>query len=150
MTAPFQSVAFNINDQALVQKFNQMSNNDQYLFENLAKVRYRSNALSRDTSVKVLSVRTPIAANTARQVRADIYWNGFFSSGCSPICVATAISHPQKRLNVTVCGLGGVVLPDSRGCMAQIEADEIYSDVPNQDGGRIANNCYIDLIAIGY
>lgn len=147
MTAPYQSVAFNYGDQLLIPQMNQLANNTQYLFENLAKVRYRSSAINRDTTTKILAVRTPVSATPARQQRADIYWNGFFSSGCAPIVVATAISHPQKRLNVVVCGLGGVVLPDSRGCMAQVEADEVYSEVP---GGNIVNNLYIDLIAIGY
>lgn len=147
MTTPFQSVAWNGSEPALITKLNQMGNNEQYLFEQLAKVRYRSSSLSRDTTMKVLAVRTPVSATTARQQRVDVYWNGFFSSGCSPIVVATAISHPQKRLNVVVSGLGGVILPDSRGCMAQVEADEVYSDIP---GGSIVNNCYIDLMAVGY
>jgi hypothetical protein len=147
LTASYQSVGFNFGDDARVDKLNQMANNDQYLFEHLAKIGYRSSAINRETTIKVLAVRTPVSATDARQQRMDIYWNGFFSSGCAPICVATAIAHPQKRLNVTVSGLGGSILPDARGCMAQIEADELYGTPP---GGKIANNCYIDLIAVGY
>jgi hypothetical protein len=151
LTTPFQSVAWNTNDTATVTKLNQMTNNDQYLFENLAKVRYKSNAITRDTSMKILALRSAYSATTARQVRMDVYFDGFFSSGCSPVCVASAVTNSQKRLNVVVAGLGnGSLAPDSRGAFLQIEADEIYPVGTDQLGGMIYGPGYIDMIAIGY
>lgn len=149
MTTPFELVTWNAGDQVSAKKLKQMSNNDQFLLERIAKVRYNTNSIRRDVQTKILALRTPYGATPARQQRFDVYFNGFFSSGCSPIVTATVISQPQKRLIVTVAGLGGTQLPDARGCFVQVEASELYPQT-DQLGGSIYNGGYVDMIAIGF
>lgn len=148
MTSPYSPVTWNAGDFATKERMSQMANNDQWLFENISKVTYRASGINRGQGMKVLAIRTPYGATTARQVRVDVYFGGYFSAGCSPICTATAISHPQKRLNVTLSGLGGTAFPDAIGCMAQVEADEMFSEAST--GGSIHVSGAVDLIAVGW
>jgi hypothetical protein len=150
LTTPFQPVSFNAGDNALLSKFNQMANNSQWLFENLPKIRYKTSAITRDTNTKILALRTPYGATTGRQVRFDVYFDGFFSSGCQPIGVGTAISNGQKRLQVVIAGLGNSPVPDSRGAFIQLEADEIYPVGTDQLGGMIYTAGFVDCIFVGY
>jgi hypothetical protein len=128
-----------------------MANNDQYLFENLAKVRYKNSGIVRDTSMKILAMRVPFSGTSARQIRQDVYFDGFFTSGCAPICTGTAISIPNKRLTVTFAGLGNASpAPDARGAFIQVEADEIYPVGTTQLGGMIYGPGYVDCIFVGW
>ena len=127
-------------------KFNQMANNDQYLYENLVRARYATSGLRRDTGIRILTGRIAVPASNTRWVRRDIYFDGFFSNGCSPTVQLTVVSAQQKQFMTVAQGIGGAELPDYRGMMVQIECEEEETSSRN----LIVTNIFLDWLAMGY
>lgn len=122
---PYKPTTFT-NDALTRDKLLQMANNDQWLFENLTKVRYSANGLVRDTGVKIIAGKTPYAAVGADYQYISIHFGSFFSAGCRP--VVTGSVQPggvRKRINFSVTGLGGTSSePDNSGFMAVLWTTE--------------------------
>lgn len=70
-------------------KLQQMSNNDQWLFENMPKIRYTNSGIIKDTGVKMIVGKTPFAASTINVTHVTVNFGNFFSPGCHPIVTAT-------------------------------------------------------------
>lgn len=91
-------------------KLKQMVNNDQFLFENMPKVRYSVNGLVRDASLKMLVGKTPFPVrSTANFEYLTINFGSFFSQGSHPVVTATVetTGGSMHRSKVVVQGFGG-------------------------------------------
>lgn len=87
-------------------KLNQMANNDQYLFDRAPRMRYTAGNLTRDTSLKMISGKTPYPANGNSWVQwVNIYFGSFFTAGCHPVVTATIeVPGNKKMMHVVVFG----------------------------------------------
>lgn len=125
MTAtPYKPVSFT-SESINQTKLQQMASNDQWLFENMAKMRYATQALTRDAGVRVISGKTPFAAIDGRNyIFQNVYFGSFFTAGCKPI-VSTGLESNNDflvhRSRIVIQGLGGEV--DHRGFQAVVSND---------------------------
>jgi hypothetical protein len=133
------------NEDLDVDKLNAMTNNDQWLFENMPRARYAGN-VSKDSGVKILGTRAVIGPNTSSSGGARIYFGNTFSTGCTPIVVASVIpTNWQRRFHCVVNGLGKNIFPDHNGCLITVSSAEV-----NPKNMKMASNVYVQVVAIGW
>ena len=145
MTLPYKALMWSDNEGLDVDKLNAMTNNDQWLFENMPRTRYSAN-VTKDSGVKILGCRAYVPPTSGNYSVATIYFGNMFSVGCNPLVVATASStNWQRRYICAVNGIGSQVVPDYTGCMIGLSADELNPKV-----NTIAAPVYINVIAIGW
>ena len=128
-----------------VDKLNAMTNNDQWLFENMPRARYAAN-VTKTNGVKILGIRGVIPPTSASQFSTNIYFGTVFSVGCQPLVVATP-SHTnwQRRSHCVVNGLGSLAVPDHTGCKVTVSIDEFAAK-----NLKFASSAYVNVIAIGW
>lgn len=132
-----------------MERMNEMSNNDQWLYENMPRLQYSVNGIKRNSGVKILAGQTRWPAEPRWEyVGLDISFGSFFTPGCNPTVVATAAgsSSPHKKY-VTTCSLGaaGNEVIDHRGFTAFV------SQTPFQGAGAtpLGNSGILHWIAVG-
>lgn len=128
MTAtPYRPVTWNT-EPISQGKLQQMADNDEWLFENAARVRYSVNGIVKDDGLKILVGKTLYGTSAVSAVYQDVYFGSFFSTNCNPIVTCTLETGTGLgRKQVTLAGFGGDV--DSRGFRAAIYTDEVtYMD----------------------
>lgn len=141
---PYVPVSFT-SEQVTQQKLQQMANNDQWLFENAAKIRYNAAGIVRDTQVKIIAGKSPYPAVPDQEATSiNIYFGSFFSASCKPIVVATVDPTYGRKL-CTINSLSDGAETDYRGFRAHIWAKEtaIVPDRLNYPG-------FVHWIAVGY
>lgn len=121
-----------------------MTNNDQYLFENMPNVYYNGHGVKKTAGVKILSAAAAIPANTHGASWTTFYFGNFFSSGCQPFVVHSINSFPQSRIHTAVRGIG-TFWPDHRGFEVRAYADEL-----NVKANKITATVWVPFIAIGW
>jgi hypothetical protein len=128
-----------------VDKLNAMTNNDQWLFENMPRAKYSGN-VSKWDGVKILGTRAVVPANNRPANAATVYFGNTFSSGCQPIVVATAIpTNWQRRYHTVVTGIGKNTVADKNGCVVTVSSAEI-----NPKQMKLAAAVWVQVIAIGW
>lgn len=143
-TSDFNPVSWN-GEPITTAKLNQMCNNTQWIFDRMPKIRYASNNVNRDTSIKVLTGWTPFPPDAKHDyVNVDISFGSYFTAGCHPVITATVeIGAPGGwRKYVSIQGLGGSQT-DYTGFRAQVVSHETTVTNITQGG-------WIHWIAIGY
>ena len=121
-----------------------MANNDQWLFENMSRIRYNNAGLIKDTSLKVIAGKTPYAANNTEEQNVSVYFGSFFTAGCKPVVVCTAEQVARQAILVEINGLSGEL--DYRGFNAHIQD----RDAIGLGGWGIRNSGWVHWIAVGY
>jgi len=145
VTLPYKALMWADNEDLDVDKLNAMTNNDQWLFENMPRARYSGN-VSKDSGVKILGTRKVIPPNSSSMGSASVYFGNTFSAGCSPIVVASVVStNWQRRFHCVVNGLGKNAFPDKNGCVITVGSAEL-----NPKNMRMASSVYVQVIAIGW
>lgn len=146
MTLPYRALMWSDNEGLDVDKLNAMTNNDQWLFENMPRAKYIDGAVNKDAGIKVLGVRGYVPPTSGNGYTTSVYFGNVFSAGCKPIVVATAVStNWQRRYICAVNGLGSLVFPDHNGCRVGVSADELNPKV-----NKIAAAVYVNVIAVGW
>jgi hypothetical protein len=137
---PYKPVSWN-GEPLSVAKLQQMTSNDQWLFENSPRIRYSVNGLTRDNGIKIISGKTFFAPAPIQHDYLDIYFGNFFSAGSHPVVTAVveAGTGGLGRKHVTINGFGGEI--DHRGFRAAVYTYE----APNLDVGG-----WCHWTAIGY
>ncbi len=110
-------------------KLKQMAANDQWLFENMLRVRYYiTNGVVRDNGVKMIAGKSTIPGVGGRDYQYyNVSFNNFFTVGCKPIVTATLESQggTGHRTNLVIQGLTGEI--DSAGFRAIMSSDTYTS-----------------------
>lgn len=144
MTTPYKAVSWG-EEPTSVDKLNQMTNNDQWLYENTPRMKYSGYSLTKTSGLKILATYSLIPFTTNRSASRGLYFGSFFSTGCQPIVVAQPVpGGAQRRFFIAVTGIGRGV-PDHTGAMLHLTASEL-----NPKTDRIANSVYVHCIAIGW
>lgn len=142
MTAtPYKPVSFG-SESLELSKLQQMASNDQWLFENSTKVRYRSGDLIRDGGGKIIAGKTPYAAQSNNYLYLPVYFGSFFSVGCKP--VVTITNEPGvggHRNKVVIVGFSNGQEIDQRGFTAVISTEAVAT---------IGASGFLHWIAAGY
>jgi hypothetical protein len=144
MTAgPYNPVTFT--SESLTQaKFEQMANNEQWLFENMPRIRYNAAGIVRDAQVKIIAGKIPYApGGDPDGVEVKVYFGSYFTAGCKPVVVSSSENVNTQALIVQLNGLGGEI--DQRGFNAHIQDRE----PPSQGGWKIQSG-WVHWIAIGW
>lgn len=142
MTTPYRPVSFT-NEQPTRTKMQQLANNQQWLFENMTRLRYAAYGLTRDSGLKILTGKTsfPVVRNR-NYYYAQIYFGSFFSAGCKPLVIATVETTGgnmhRSKVVVQSRAAGGI---DNTGFTA-IVSTESYRTVGSAG--------WINWFAIGY
>jgi hypothetical protein len=124
------------------EKAQQLATNVQYLFDNMTRVRYSANGLTRDQAVKVISGKVPFSKNTLNWSHTRINFGSFFSAGCRPVInISLEIVGSGHRSRVTMTSLSETTEIDHNGIIVSLST-EVYSSI-NYNG-------FIHWTATGY
>lgn len=122
MTTPYKPVAWT-EGPLQVSKLQQMADNDQWLFENGARMLYYAHGISRATGNKMLCGFMLFPAYQLQLQSATQYFPNFFSAGCQPVVTASLYSIGLKKVHLMLTGIGRD-LPDHRGFAAYLSTDD--------------------------
>lgn len=133
------------NDPLFTQKLNQMTSNDQYLYENSAKILYKAHGVTRTQGVKVASgIQTVTPAEGVWTVQ-NVYFGSFFTVGARPVVVATLLHNNEGEHHLSVHGIA-TQFPDHRGFEFALGSDRKSNSKPN----KFTRTLWINWIAVGY
>jgi hypothetical protein len=121
-------------------KLNQMTNNDQWLFENSPRMYYSGYGVKKPNGIKIMGSVLTLAGSKTKAQYGTYNFGTFFSSGCLPI-VATSV-NPQSGyagFSLAIRGISSNVI-DNRGFIATL-----YADAPFHP-----SVAYIHFIALGW
>ena len=142
---PYAPTSWSDNEPILTDKLRQMSNNDQYLFEQLSTVYYNANAIKKTSGMKIMASTVSVSPNlSSPNGMATFYFGTFFTVGCKPMVIASINSYPQGRFHLNTRGIG-TFWPDHRGFEVRIAADEL-----NTANNKIYNRVWVMFIAMGF
>lgn len=123
-------------------KLNQMSNNSQWLFENLPRIRYSNSGITKESGLKILTGQVTITppANATTTSR-NVSFGNFFTPNIFPIVILSTSSATTQRGIYTSCSaLTGQGRPTSQGANIFLYA------LANQ---TLRTTVYVNYIAIG-
>lgn len=135
---PYSPTYWSDDEPIYTRKLNQMSSNDQYLFEHLPGTRYQGYGLTRDEGVKIASGTLLFTPFTTMSERTQSF-GAFFSSACKPI-ITTGVVANYGHLFPIVRGLDDTI-PDHRGFICRVNT---------LIGGTMTQNFYVTWHAIGF
>lgn len=120
-----------------------MVNNQDYLYDNMPRVRYTW-GVQQDTKIKILCGRITVPAAKQEYFNVKLDIGNYFTSGCSPIVTALPVSNQEDEVHITAHGsykdkptATDIVL---RGRLSSSSGKKKY----------IERTIYVDWVAIGY
>ena len=148
MTAtPYKAISFSPGEILTRTKLNQMTNNEQWLFENRIQGNYSAHGLKRTSGLKLASGVTTFATTTAGGRAVDVMFGSFFSVGCNPVVVANPCGHGTGRMYCVTTGPGsGTNFPNHVGFRIWMGIDTGVT-ISLQ---RIYATVYANWIALGW
>lgn len=146
MTTPYSPVQWVDNEPTWTEKLNQMTNNDQWLFENTPRAMYNSYKVKRTSQIKILTGVTifPAQANGLYQIQVD--FPSFFTPGCLPTITTGVGYRLDYRIHLAFRGIGQDA-PDHRGMIYTASVDPRNPDAKYYKFGKAF---YAHYIAVGY
>lgn len=131
-------------------KLNQMSNNTQYIFERMPKIRYTlpgGSGFTRDTTLKMIAGKTPfVASPNADWSDCQVLFGTFFTVGCKPIVTAVvADSTSGQRRRLSVRALSGSEI-DHNGFYAHV----VQAVQPGNAVPKLSSGGWVHWHAVGY
>lgn len=101
-----------------------MANNDQYLFENMAKMYYNANGIKKTAGLKVIAGKTLYPRVNYGWSVHDVSFGSFFSVGCMPVVSCTLQTRGSHAYYYTTTrGIQGGDNIDHRGFRFYVMAD---------------------------
>jgi hypothetical protein len=127
-------------------KLNQMTNNDQWLYENAPRLNFNTYGIKRTSGVKIMAAIAVVRANKSLWTSTTFNFGTFFSSGCKPVIVTgTQPTGGKYRYHTIVKGIGSYY-PDHRGVEVHVGADYYGTGTKN----TVDTNVYVHFIAVGW
>lgn len=141
---PYKAVSWG-DEYLSTEKLNQMTSNDQWLYENMPKMNFNTYGVKKTTGVKVMAAICIVPASTASSSSATFNFGTFFSPGCKPV-ITTGVQITQNtrwRNHAVIAGLSSYT-PDHRGMKISLLANELsaaYNSI---------RTTYVHFIAVGW
>lgn len=149
VATPYKNTSFSTGETPSREKFNQMANNDQWLFENMPKAIYTAGTNKRQAGVKILSGKAIYSPRTTDWAEVEVSFGSVFSPGCQPVVVCTVASSWSHRKYATMVGFDGTELIDHRGFRATVSSYE--GTIRGNSTWSVMNvGGHVNWIAIGY
>jgi hypothetical protein len=119
-----------------------MANNDNWLYENMARVYYNNGgSIKRSTGLRIMAGRVYVAPNKTNQIRKQILFGSYFSAGCVPIITTGLQAGSGTRTHTTIQGLSSTN-HDHQGCIMTLYA--------SSSTAKFTSGVYVHWIAVGY
>lgn len=144
-TTPYKPTSWSVGEQITREKLNQMTANDQYIFENQPNAFYNAHGIKKTTGLKIMAGYVYIAGGKAKHYQKAVYFGNFFSVGCKPIVVTGQVIQKQSRIHCIIRGLTGEYWPDHRGFTAVVDSDELSTK-----SNYFHYGVNVQFIAVGY
>lgn len=127
------------------EKLQVMAENTRKLRNMLPTTIFKHNGINKNTGLKVLAGSVVTQPRNTWAQTSEVYFGNVFSVGCNPIVVTEHYHAQQKGINMGIFGIGNTNLPDHRGFVSYMWADD-------RDGlhGKIIHPIVIGYIAIGW
>lgn len=142
---PFKVISWSPNEPITDEKLDAMVSNDNWLKQNMVKGMYSAHGINRTEGVKIMSGLALITARKSSTANVTVGFKGFFTEGCKPIVTTAIISTHQRRLMVTIDGVGSNPTPTRDGFQVHL-----FSDADKKTDRKISKNCYVSWHAVGY
>lgn len=124
-TTPYKPTSWSVGEQITREKLNQMTANDQWIFENQPNAFYNAHGIKKTSGLKIMGGTVYVKAGKGKHYEVAAYFGNFFSVGCRPIVILTPVIQKQSRIHFAVRGLAGDNYPDHRGFTAVVDSDEL-------------------------
>lgn len=144
-TTPYKPTSWALGEQISKEKLNQMTSNDQYLFENQPNAFYNAHGIKKTTGLKIMAGMVFIKSGKGKHYTAECYFGNFFSVGCMPVIVTGQTIQKQSRIHCITRGVQGSYWPDHRGFTAVVDSDELTTKTNYFHYG-----VWVNYIAVGY
>jgi hypothetical protein len=126
-------------------KLSQMTNNDQWIFENMPTMYYNGGGVVKSGALRTYAVRIGFPPLNNSVQNKDVYFSGRFSVGCTPVIAVGITGGVFSRKQTLIHGLNGRDLPDHTGCRLTVMMWE-----PTAYTNTFRTQCYVDLVAVGW
>lgn len=117
-----------------VDSMNQMTSNDNWLYNNMSTAFYNAYGVAKNTGVKVAGGIAILGPTKDKTIYKEIGFGNYFSASCKPIVTSSHTGNKQTFLSIGGIGTGNVH-PDNRGFSISLIADPVASTknyFPNQ------------------
>ena len=103
----YKDVVWSSGDNYDKEKLQDMADNSRLVYQRLPRMVYNAYGVTRTENIKFAGgvAITPSSQNT-HAVYTDVYFNGFFSPGCTPIVTCTPMLTPWAWVTVLVMAPG--------------------------------------------
>jgi hypothetical protein len=125
-------------------KMDTIGQNMEYLNERSIKGLYNAHNANVRSNLKIAAGVSTIEPDANGVTGKNVYFGGFFTTGCRPIVVGNIVSDSVRRVHLSQVGLGGL-WPDHNGMRFIIRVDEY-----NTDNNAITKAIFVNWIAMGY
>lgn len=147
MSTPYKPISWSPNEAITRAKLNQMTSNDQWMFENFPRIKYEAFGVKRTSAMKIATGIRSFSKSKYTMVFGRVYFGGFFSTGCRPVVVSTPLTrNGQRRLYTVNDGIGTNLHPDHRGFAIGL----INNPINPKSKLGITYTTYVHWIAVGY
>lgn len=141
---PYKPLSWADNEPIFTSKLRDMAQNDQWLFENTARMHYNAYDVKRDEGVKVACGLHPFEPAGSGIQQGVVYFDSFFSTACNPIVVLGVVHQGEVRIHLGVKGIN-TPFPDYRGFEILGGSDQL--DTKNN---RMTKRFWVNWIAMGF
>lgn len=142
---PFRAIHWAPNDLISEDKMDQTAANMNWLRDNTPRAHYRAHGVNKKDQIKIASGLALITARKQMRASKRVSFGNFFSARSRPIVTTGIISAKQRRIFVTVDGIGQLH-PDHTGFDVHVVMDEAAA----KKNRRILRNFYVSWQAMGY
>lgn len=140
---PYRVVSWQPLDLITTDNVGQMSNNEQWLYENTPRSWYTAFGVNQTEGVRIVAGTALITARKADSGSKAVYFGNQFTSGCRPI-VTTGINSSIRRIEVTLGGIGQF-FPSDVGFTVYA-----YVNAIDKKKNILTSNVYVHYQALGY
>lgn len=140
----YQPTNWNDGEPVYTKKLRTMANNDQWLFENMPRMRYNAHDVVRTEGIKIAAGLKPFVPTQNEQYIEPVEFGAFFSSACYPVVVVGGlISRVNIQAHTGARAFAGLQI-DHRGFEAIVNVD------PKETHPYMRAPFYLPWIAVGF
>lgn len=146
MTTPYKPISFSPGELLTRAKMNQITANQQWIFENFPRTKYDAFGVKRTSAMKIACGAVLLGSTKYGMRFKTVYFGTFFSTGCRPIIMTNVLSrYGARRLYANLDGFGSAIHPDHRGFNIALNPD------PRGNGKyRVWKSVWVHWMAIGF
>lgn len=143
-STPFKVVSWAPLEPITDEKLDAMTNNDNWLRDNMVRGKYSGHGVHRDTGIRLAAGLVMIPAGKHANRRRRVNFGSYFSEACNPIVTTGTVSAAQRQIFVTINGPGARLHPQREGFDVQVHVES------RNRRRKIKRNFYVAWHALGF